>query len=156
MAAILSRPQGVKECKYETFVKLYSSCVVPIVDYASFVWGCKFYGKPETTQQRTIRCFLGVDRFAANDMIEGDMGWLSCRARRKLSVLNYWNRLMNCDTERLLFNIFQWDFRFSEKPDTWSLEVRHTLQEWGGDALLNALQLCDLEKSLNDLFILEQ
>ena len=89
-------------------------------------------------------------------MIEGDMGWLSCRARRKLSFLNYWNRLVNCDTKRLLFNIFQWDLRFSEKPDTWSYEVSHIFQELGDEAIFNAQLLYDLEKSYNDMFILEQ
>ena len=146
----------LKECQYETFTKLYSFCIVPILDYASSVWGFKFYRKPETIQHRAIRYFLWVHRFAANDMIEGDIGWLSCRARRKLSVLNYWNRLVNCDTERLIFNIFQWDLRFSEKPDTWSYEVRHIFQELGDKAIFNAQLLCDLEKSYNDMFFLEQ
>ena len=89
-------------------------------------------------------------------MIEGDIGWLSCQAWRKLPFLNYWNRLVNCDTKRLLFNIFQWDLRFSEKPDTWSYEVRHIFQELGDEAIFNAQLLCDLEKSYNDMFILEQ
>ena len=146
----------LNECQYETFTKLYSSCIVPILDYASSVRGFKFYGKPETIQHRAIRNFLGVHRFAANDMIEGDTGWLSCRAPRKLSILNYWNRLVNCDTERLLFNIFQWDLRFSEKPDTGSYEVRHIFQELGDESIFNAQQLCDLETSYNDVFILEQ
>ena len=144
----------LKECQCETFAKLYSSCIVPILDYASSVWGFEFYGKSETIQHRAIRYFLGVHRFAANDMIEGDMVWLSCRTGSKLSVLNYWNRLVNCDTERLLFNIFQWDLRFSEKPNTWSYVVRHILQELGDDAIFNAQQMCDLEKSYNDICLL--
>ena len=146
----------LKECQCETFTKLYLSCVVPILDNASSVWGFKFYGKPETIQHTAFRYFLGVHRFASNDIVEGDMGWLSWRARRKLSVLNYWNRLVNCDTERLLFNILQWDLRSSEKPDTWSYEVSHIFQELGDEAIFNAQLLCDLDKSYNDMFFLEQ
>ena len=61
-----------------------------------------------------------------------------------------------CDTDRLLFNIFQWDLRFSKMPDTWSYEVKHIFQELGDDAIFNAQQLCDLEESYDDMFILEQ
>ena len=49
----------LKECQYETFTKLYSFCIVPILDYASSARGFKFYGKPETIQHRAIPYFLG-------------------------------------------------------------------------------------------------
>ena len=136
------------ECQYETFTRLYSSCIVPILDYASFVCGLKFYGKPETIQYRAIWYFLGVHRFAANIMIERYMALLSCRARRKLSLLNYWNSPVNCDTERLLFIIFQRDLGFYEKPDSWSYEARHNFQELWVEVILNAQQFCDFENRI--------
>ena len=34
--------RSLKECRYSTFTKLYTSCVVPILDYGAAVWGYKF------------------------------------------------------------------------------------------------------------------
>ena len=66
--------RSLKECRYSTFKKLFTSCVVPILDYSAAVWGFKYQSKSEVIQHRAIRYFLGVHRFTANSMIEGDMG----------------------------------------------------------------------------------
>ena len=59
---------------YSTYTKLYESGVVPILDYCSSVWGYNVLDKIDTIQNRAIRLFLGVHRFAANKAINADMG----------------------------------------------------------------------------------
>ena len=51
---------------YSTYTKLYESGVVPILDYCSSVCGYNVLDKIDTIQNRAIRQFLGVHRFAAN------------------------------------------------------------------------------------------
>ena len=126
LGALRYKLHNLKECRYDTITKLYSCCIVPILDYSAAVWGYKPFSKPDTIQHRVIRYFLGVHRFAANSMIEGDMGWLPCVYRRRLLMLNLWNRLVLCNPARLLYKVFSWDKRFVNSR-SWTSEVRTIL-----------------------------
>ena len=100
---------------YNTFTKLYSSYICPILDYSAGVWGYKQFYAPDVVQNRSLRYFLGVHRFASNSAINGDMGWLSCRNRRKIAMINLWNRLVKIPTNRFIHLIFKWDRIFSNR-----------------------------------------
>ena len=114
---------NLKECRYDTITKLYLSCIVPILDYGASVWGYNNFSRPEAIQHRVIRYFLGVHRFAANSMIEGDMGWLPCVYRRRLAMLKFWNRLVMCNQNRLLYKVFIWDKSFVNS-NSWMSEIK--------------------------------
>ena len=87
--------------QYNTFTKLFQSCVVPIMDYGAGVWGYPIFDKPNTIQNRAIRAFLGTHRFTSNVAIQGDMGWTFPVVRRRLCILRMWNRLLTMDEFRL-------------------------------------------------------
>ena len=94
---------------YSTYTKLYESGVAPIFDYCSFLWGYNVLDKIDTIQNRAIRLFLWVHRFAANKAIHADMGWISCRTRRHVNMLRLWNKLITMDDSRFVKKIFNWD-----------------------------------------------
>ena len=48
----------------KTYETLYDSYVDPIMHYASGVWGFKDFPPPRVLQNRIMRFFLGVHRFA--------------------------------------------------------------------------------------------
>ncbi|CAG2189455.1 unnamed protein product [Mytilus edulis] len=75
LGALTSKYYQIDGLDYETFTKLFSSMVTPVMDYSSGVWGYKIYDKLETLQNRAIRTFLGVGKSAPNPAICGDMGW---------------------------------------------------------------------------------
>ena len=79
----------------------YDSCVVPVADYSSEIWGYKNFNKPNLIQNRAMRIFLGVHRFAPVAGLEGDMVWMSPQYRRWLNILRFWNRLVCMNTHRL-------------------------------------------------------
>ncbi len=74
---------------YSTFTKLYDTCVDPILDYASCVWGYMNYCKIDQLQSKTQRIYLGSHRLAATLGIEGDMGWLLRRSQRNIKCFNF-------------------------------------------------------------------
>ena len=76
LGAIISKIHSLKEFGIKTYEKLYSACVVPILDYCSSVWGYKDFSCVDTVQNKSIRYFLGVHKFAPNLAINGDVGWL--------------------------------------------------------------------------------
>ena len=71
LGSIITKLRNLKEFGIKTFEKLYNSCVVPILDYQSSGWGYKDYNDIDAVQNRTIRYFLGVHRFAPKVAING-------------------------------------------------------------------------------------
>ena len=102
----------LKECRSITFARLFTLYVCPIPDYGAGVWGTKSFGVFEQ-MRRAIRYFWGLHRFAPVDMLQGDMGWISCYTRHKLCVLRLWNRLVMLEANRLTCKIFLWDQAFA-------------------------------------------
>ncbi len=55
----------------------YHSGVVSMLDYCSSVWGFCNLDKIDTVQNRALRLFLEVHKFAPNVSINADIGWIS-------------------------------------------------------------------------------
>ena len=94
---------------YNTYSKMYESGVIPILDYCSGVWGYNKLDRIDTVQNRAIRLYLGVHKFAPNKAINADMGWTSSRTRRHINMLRLWNHLVVMSPDRFTRKIFEWD-----------------------------------------------
>ena len=62
---------------FECFTQCYGATVQSIIDYNAAIWGTKSMSCINAVQNRACRYFLGLGRYAPNDAINGDMGWLS-------------------------------------------------------------------------------
>ena len=113
--------------KSNTYTKLYDTCVLPIMNYASGVWGYRRYDKPNTVHNRAIRSFLGVHRYSSNVAIQGDVGWKWPIVHRKLEMLKLFRRIFLMSNESLTRQIMKWDWQ--HKGRTWSWCVRDILKE---------------------------
>ena len=76
LRALRSKIRNFKDCRFQTVTKLYHTCVEPILDYGSGVWGYNRFSKTETIHNRALRYFLGVHRFAPNHAIQHTMDML--------------------------------------------------------------------------------
>ena len=116
---------------YSSYTKVYESKIVPIMDYASGVWGAKCFPKSDTLHNRIIRFFLGVHKCTSNAVIQGDMGWIPPSVRRQFNCLQLWNRFLNMNENRLTRRIFQWDY--SKCRNNWCYDVKRILKSigWG-------------------------
>ena len=72
--------------------------------------------------------YLGVHRFTPVLGLQGELGWLSSKTRRKLNMIRYWNRLIQMDNSRLTKRIFLWDYRLNS--NNWSSEISQILDEY--------------------------
>ena len=61
----------------------------------------------DNVQNKAIRVFLGVNRFAANLAINGDMGWTPSHIRRKLAMVRYWNKLVSMEDNIIAKRVFE-------------------------------------------------
>ena len=103
---------------------MFNSCVLPINDYCSGVWAGNSVRNCTTDiiQNRAIRFYLGVHKFASNHVINGDMGWEFSSVRRKIEMLRLWNRFLSFDDTRLTKNVYIWDKSLC--AHNWSSEIK--------------------------------
>ena len=86
------------------------NCVVPVMDYCSSIWGYKKYQQIDNVQNRAMRFYLGVHRYAPIAAISGDLGWVPSQYRRRLNMLKLWNRLVNFNSDRITKLAFDQDY----------------------------------------------
>ena len=123
LGSLYTKFRNNKGFGYTTYTKMFDSCVSPMLDYCSGVWGYNKLEKLDTVQNRAIRLFLGVHRFTPNKAIKGDMGWIPSRIRRHVNILRLWNRLIGLSSDRLTRKIFDYD----KSCGQWCKSVRKIL-----------------------------
>ena len=102
-------------------------------------------------QNRAIRYFLGVHKFAANAAIVGDMGWLQPKYSRYLQCIRFWNRLINMENGRLTKKIFLWDY---ECNNNWNTEMASLFDKLQLREVHGNKHICDVNiasDKINDL-----
>ena len=78
--------------------------------YGAEIWGFKDFNVCNMAQNRAMRFYLGVHRFAPIAGMQGDLGWINSRHRRYKCMIRYWNRLINMNDTRLTKHIFNYDY----------------------------------------------
>ena len=122
LGSVLNKVKACKDLGYHTYTQLYQSCVCPVSDYASGVWGFHENVSCNTIQNRAIRSFLGVHKLTPILAISGDMGWTPVNIRHKGEMLRLWNRLVKMSDDRLTKKIFNWDI---SNGYPWATEVKY-------------------------------
>ena len=95
LGAVISKTESHKDVGFKTYSKLFSSCVIPVLDYCSGVWGFKQFDKIDMIQNLAIRYFMGVHRFTPILAMAGDMGWVTST--------QFQGRWVFCPISRLCF-----------------------------------------------------
>ena len=106
LGAIIGKFKSLKNIGFKTFTKSYDQSATPIVDYASDVLGFGSFNSIDNLQNRTLRYFLGVHRYAPILGLQGDSGWVPPRVRRHLCMIRLWNKLVKMNDNRLTKFVF--------------------------------------------------
>ena len=75
--------------------------MAPLPDYGSAIWGYKNYKCIDVTQNQAVRLFLGIHKFAPLLGVEGEVAWVPSLLRRHMSILSFWNRMLDMIYDRL-------------------------------------------------------
>lgn len=110
---------------FYTYTKLFNCGVSPILDYGSEIWGYRKFKEIDSIQNKAIRIYLGVHKFAPLAAINGDMGWSDSNIRRKIAMIRLWNRILKMEPNRLPSKMLMWDLAHTGK--TWSSEIKAIL-----------------------------
>ncbi len=109
-----------------TYETLYTSYVVPIMNYGAGVRGFADQNKPQILQNRIIRYFLGVHKFAPLPAIYLEMDWMSTRFMRWIEIIRYRNRITAMNKDRLPRIVYEWDR--SLNTEAWSKSADFILE----------------------------
>ena len=150
LGGMIAKYKNLNDMGYTTYSKLYHSCVAPVMDYCAEVWSTKENSSCQAVQNKALRIFLGVHRFAAIPGLHGDMCWTSVWDRHKLHKLRYWNRLIQMDNTRLTKRVFLYDYHHIRRPTTistwsWSSLLREIFSSIDMLEVFESLSICDLE-----------
>ena len=127
LGSMINKFNSNKGLGYKTFTKMYDMMVCPILDYCACIWGFRDFDCVNKIQNRAIRYYLGVHKFAPNVGIIGEMGWVTRDICRKVDMIKFWNRMIQTDDNRLVKRVFNWDRRLCKK--NWSSEICNICNE---------------------------
>jgi hypothetical protein len=122
LGALISKFRLSNDMGFKAYQKLYTSCVVPVMDYSCEIWGFKENVKCNNVQNRAIQFYLGVNKYTPIAGLYSETGWLTCQERHWIARCRYWNRMINMRNERLLKRIFEYDIQKS--LNNWSSEMK--------------------------------
>ena len=145
LGAIIAKYKCMNGMGADTYKKLFVSCVLPVLHYSAGVWGFKQYAKCDNIQNKAMRIFLGVHRFAPVLALHGDMGWFPSVMHRRLDMLRMWNRLIQMDDDRLTRHIFAWDYQLSRK--NWCTEVSQIFHDLNMSDVFEQQRPCDVNEA---------
>ena len=69
---------------------MFNSGVLPILEYGAGIWGFEKAPDIKGVQNRAMRYFLGVHKYAALAGITVDLGWLRPKYGRYICALRLW------------------------------------------------------------------
>ncbi len=109
LGKILSKFSVFRDIGHKTFTKVFKTNVESIMNYGVSVICDKPYNF-ERIQSRAIRYFLGVHPLTPIPSLFGEVGWISFKYTRWVSLCRTWNRYVNMDDDRINKAIFLADF----------------------------------------------
>lgn len=83
LGSVLSEMKLCTDLGFSTFTQLYKSLVDSVLFYTAGVWGFEEVFDCNSVQNRALRCFLGVHKYAAKVAVEGDAGWDPCILKQR-------------------------------------------------------------------------
>ena len=125
LGSVIGRTRDNYDLNFASYLQLYHSCVVPIMDYCAGVWGVngKFTAL-DSIQHRAIRYYCGVPSKTAVLGYTGDMGWDPIIVRRDVETLRMYNQIVKMSVDRLPRIIMEYD---NEQGGQWSNNLKQLL-----------------------------
>ena len=108
LGAIIAKCKVLGGFPYKCFTKLFEYLVLPILTYATAVWGYKSHSCINAVFNRACRFYLGVGKYTPNAAIQDDMGWKTPWQNQWSCIFKNWQRLCNMPDNRLCKRVFLW------------------------------------------------
>ena len=116
----------------EVFFRLFDSQVVPLLLYASEIWGYKSFPQVEQVHLYACKRFLHVRNKTANDVVYGELGRFPLSITSMVRCIRYWIRLLKQPNERYSKKAYNSLLSMHNKGyTTWVTQIKSILYEYG-------------------------
>ena len=132
-----------------TFKRLYTACVVLVLDYCGGIWGInrkdqRKLKQIDNVQYRAQRFFLGINQQTCLAGLQGDMPLDKSYDRRILYGVRFYNQLLRLPEDRLVVKIYKASRHFGR--GCWAYQIKSHLVELGFEAEWREQLLVSLER----------
>lgn len=125
-------------------IKLFDSMVLPILNYASEIWG--FHKSPgvEKIHLKFLKQILGVRTSTPSAAVYGEFGRVPLIIQRKAKILKYWFSVMK-NSDSLKFKILQFQIKYDKSKSCWANQVKMLITDLGYGYLWNNRDVTNLQ-----------
>jgi len=122
-------------------IKLWNSLVRPILEFSTEVCERSLWDEAERVQLEMGKRILKVSRSTPSDVVRGELGWWSLKARRDFALLRWWGKIVRMDHSRLTYCVYRFrKANMGVKHSSWCGDVKALLQD------LNLTEVWDTEE----------
>lgn len=144
LGSLISKIHSLKDIGFTTFEKLFYSCVAPVIDYCSGVWGYQNFHSLDQVQDRAARYFLGTHRLAPLLAVRGETGWAPASSRHKSNMVRLWNKFQTMDNNRTAKQVFIWDQCLNNERG-WNCQLKAVLNSVNMSNIYTNAICCDVQ-----------
>ena len=122
----------------------YFGLVRPYLEYGAEVWGDFEWKEAEALQRQVGKRILRVSKNTANEVVMGELGWLSLKGRRMMLRLNFWAKILQMPESRWVRRVYNESRRrllTHPRRKNWCSYTRDCLERlgmlrlWGSEVL---------------------
>ena len=99
---IMSSLKAIDCFDFDVFIKLFDSKVVPILLYASELWGCKPFDEIEKVHLFALKRFLNVSLHCSNSLVYAETGRYPLHICSQLRAVKFWFKLLKLPNDRIV------------------------------------------------------
>ena len=118
----------------DIFFKLFDSQVLPMLIYASEVWGLASKDTLQTIEKvHMFACkrMLGVTPRTPNTLVQGELNRYPLAIETQVRAIKYWAKITQLDIHRLPRQTYEREKREINKPDNWAFGIKQLLESNG-------------------------
>jgi hypothetical protein len=118
----------------KTGASLWSSLVAPMLEYGSEVWepGKTDVKRVEKVQLAAGKSILGCGSKMANEVVRGELGWMTMAGRRAVMKMRFFGRLVRMDEDRVVRKVFVKRYRkWKAGEGGWFGNVKEMMEKSG-------------------------
>ena len=113
--------------------------------YCSPIWSHADISKLNQVQNKAMRVFLGVHKYAPIHGVIGDMGWSNFEYHKDVEQVRFWNKLMCMDESRITKTVFNLDYDTCvANTSTWCANMKKMFDRAGLISYYDRKSTCDI------------
>ena len=87
--------------------RVWNALVRPVLEYGAVVWGEVKWEEAEAVQREMGKMILRCSSMMANEVVLGELGWWTLKARRDLLRLKFWGKIVSrMSSSRLVKQVY--------------------------------------------------